>query len=50
MNTALRTVTLVPLKGLIPLGFAVLAVFMRPALVLVRPVCDAVGRATRPGR
>ncbi|MGZ8578168.1 MAG: hypothetical protein ACXWWX_01410 [Actinomycetota bacterium] len=49
MDAALGTVTLVPLTGLIPLGFAVLAVFMQPGQVLVRSVSDGAGRATRSG-
>jgi hypothetical protein len=43
MNGALKTSTLVPLLGLIPLGFAVVATFMRQA----RTVALATVRTSR---
>ena len=36
MNEIIKGVTLVPLTGLIPLGLALLASFMRPVPVAVR--------------
>jgi hypothetical protein len=45
MNGAIiRTATLVPLTGLIPLGLAVLATFMRPVPVAAR--CSAAPTGT----
>lgn len=49
MNGALRTATLVPLTGLLPLGLAILASFMRFVPVLAR-VGEGPGRATGMGR
>jgi hypothetical protein len=43
MNGIIKGVTLVPLTGLIPLGFALLASFMRFAPVAAR-VGEGVGR------
>jgi len=45
MNGALRTATLVPLTGLLPLGFALLASLMRFVPVVAR-VGEDPGRAT----
>lgn len=42
MNGALRTVTLVPLTGLLPLGFALLSSFIRFVPVLARVGEDPV--------
>jgi hypothetical protein len=44
MNGAIiRTATLVPLTGLIPLGLAVLATFMRPVPVATRSAVAPAG-------
>jgi hypothetical protein len=51
MNDAMRIATLVPLTGLIPLGFAILASFARPEPVVVEALraSSASGPATTAG-
>jgi hypothetical protein len=49
MNAASGIMTLVPLAGLIPLGFMVLAAFMRPLPALVRPATRGAGRVASRG-
>ncbi len=45
MNGWLKAATLVPAMGLIPLGFAVIAPFIRLAPVAVRSLGEGAGRA-----
>jgi hypothetical protein len=45
MNGWLKAATLVPAMGLIPLGFAAIAPFIRLAPVAVRSLGEGAGRA-----
>ncbi len=50
MKDLLRTATLVPFPGLIPLGIALLSMTFRPVPVLVPSARRIVGDASRTGR